>query len=285
MKQPEKNKFGGFWTEQKVGIFLKYLKAYLDIMNKRYFQLIYFDGFAGSGSVEIKQEDAKSLINSVAIEVIGLQHPAQFTYYYLVEKNEKKAEKLREEIKEKHPEIPGIHVVHSDCNEKLAGMASYMQQKPNSRALCFIDPFGMTVNWESITKFQDLGVDMWLLVPTGIGVNRLLTKNGKIEESWLLKLESFLGLGREQIILEFYKQRRELTLFGEEDIMEKQSNAIAKIMELYKNQLETVFKFVSTPFPMKNSMGATMYHFVLATNNKTALKIGNDIIGKELSIS
>ena len=46
--------WGGSWTEEKLDAFTKYVNAYLTIMNKnrdRYgWKLIYFDGFAGSGS-------------------------------------------------------------------------------------------------------------------------------------------------------------------------------------------------------------------------------------------
>ncbi len=46
------NKFGGKWTQEKIGIIEAYAKAYLVIMNKyRYFKTIYFDGFAGSGEI------------------------------------------------------------------------------------------------------------------------------------------------------------------------------------------------------------------------------------------
>ena len=46
--------WGGLWTEEKLDAFAKYVKAYLTILNKyrdRFnWELIYFDGFAGSGS-------------------------------------------------------------------------------------------------------------------------------------------------------------------------------------------------------------------------------------------
>lgn len=42
--------WGGPWTEKKLDAFIKYVKAYLTIMNKNpQYTTIYFDGFAGSG--------------------------------------------------------------------------------------------------------------------------------------------------------------------------------------------------------------------------------------------
>ncbi len=50
----ESSEWGGRWTEEKLDAFEKYVNAYLTIMNsykeKYDWKLIYFDGFAGSGS-------------------------------------------------------------------------------------------------------------------------------------------------------------------------------------------------------------------------------------------
>ena len=277
----EKNIFGGYWTEQKINIFIKYLYAYLEIMKSRNFDLIYFDGFAGCGTIDNKGNE-EGLIESVAVRVLSIDHPKRFTYYYLVEKSPAKKRELEAVIGSRFPHVLGTHVVEADCNAKLKGMSQFLKKNSRFRSLCFIDPFGMTVDWESIACFRDLGIDMWLLVPTGIGVNRMLTKSGKINDAWLKKLERFLGLDQPTIMEYFYNQTKEMTLFGEEDLVKKRNNSIEKIMDLYSKQLKTVFKYVSTPFPMKNTTGSVMYHFVLATNNKSGFSIGNDIIGKEL---
>ena len=54
------NGWGGSWTEQKLDCFESYVKAYLTIMNvyrdKFNWRLIYFDGFAGSGSRSEKEK-------------------------------------------------------------------------------------------------------------------------------------------------------------------------------------------------------------------------------------
>ena len=56
--------WGGKWTEEKLDAFEKYVNAYLTIMNvyrdKYNWKLIYFDGFAGSGSRESKNKEEES---------------------------------------------------------------------------------------------------------------------------------------------------------------------------------------------------------------------------------
>jgi three-Cys-motif partner protein len=273
------NNFGGFWTKQKISIFLKYLKAYLDIMNKHHFKIIYFDGFAGCGTID-SDENSGQLIDSVAIEVLSIQHTKIFDIYYLVDLSENKVKELKKIVKERFPLKTGINVVHSDCNKKLIGMAEYLKKNKNHRALAFIDPFGMAVNWSSLEACKGYGIDMWILVPTGIGVNRLLTKSGNISDNWLKKLEMFLGIERSEIKNYFYKEQNVHTLFGIETTINKEQDAIKKIADLYCERLKGVWKYVSNPMPLKNNTGSIMYHFVLATNNASGLKIANDIIGK-----
>jgi len=273
------NKFGGPWTEDKIDIFIKYLNAYLTIMAKQNFKLIYFDGFAGSG--EIESENYNTLIEGVVHKVLGIEHIKKFDIYYLVEINSKKAKVLNNLKNEKFPNIKNVHISEGDCNVKLKGLANYLKKNKNYRTLAFIDPYGLEVNWDSLLVFENLGVDMWILIPTG-GVNRMLKKDGNIKDSWLKKLSLFLGISEEEIKSYFYKSEEINTLFGEQNIITKQTKAVNKVLGLYKKQLNTVWSNVSEAYPLKNSKGSILYHFLLASNNKTGIKIANDIIGKEL---
>ncbi len=272
------NQFGGNWTQQKIDMVVAYAKAYLIIMNQYpRFKILYFDGFAGSGDIYKNEETDIEGIKGAAIRILEISQPKPFDVYYFVEKNETNKRELEKVIKQNFPTYQ-THVVAEDCNNKLLSMADFLRKNSNYRVLAFIDPYGMAVDWASIEALKGLGIDLWILVPTGIGVNRLLKKDGKISEAWLQKLESFLGLPKENILNHFYKESKLLTLFGEETMIQKEQNAVDKAAALYKERLNTVFQFVSEPFVMKNSTNSIMYHFMMATNNKTALKIANDVI-------
>ena len=62
----EPSPWGGQWTEEKLDAFEKYVNAYLTIMNsyrdKYLWELIYFDGFAGSGSRNETKKETNSPI-------------------------------------------------------------------------------------------------------------------------------------------------------------------------------------------------------------------------------
>lgn len=274
------NQFGGNWTELKIQMVVDYAKAYLTIMNKYpRFKTLYFDGFAGSGDIYKDDKVDVEAVKGTAIRILEIDNPKPFDLYYFVEKDEENKLLLEEAIAD-HFLHKKPHIVCEDCNVKLNSMAGFLKNNPSYRVLAFIDPYGMALNWESIEVLKGCGIDMWILVPTGIGVNRLLKRSGDISDSWLKKLEKFLGMSRDEILPFFYSEKRTLTLFGEETIVSKENHAIEKAGILYRKRLNDVFEYVSAPFPLRNSTGSIMYHFMMATNNKAALKIADDIIKK-----
>jgi three-Cys-motif partner protein len=272
------NQFGGNWTQQKIEMVVAYAKAYLIIMNKYpQYKTLYFDGFAGSGDIYKNEEADIDIIKGTAIRILEINEPKSFDIYYFVEKDERNKIELEKLIKQDFSKKK-TYVVSEDCNNKLLSLANYLKEHSNDRVLAFIDPYGMSLDWNSIECLKGLGIDLWILVPTGMGINRLLKKDGKISDAWLEKLERFLGLEKEIILNHFYKESKSLTLFGEETVIEKEENAIVKSGDLYRERLNSIFKFVSEPFIMKNSTNSIMYHFMMASNNKTAIKIANDVI-------
>jgi three-Cys-motif partner protein len=136
----------------------------------------------------------------------------------------------------------------------------------------------MQVEWRSIESLKGLKLDMWILVPTGLGVNRLLKKNGEISEAWLNRLEKFLGISKTEITDLFYTKSP--TLFEEFTHIQKEDKAIEKSAQLYGNRLKEVFEHVSKPYELRNSSNSVMYHLFLTSNNRTAVKIANDIVKK-----
>jgi three-Cys-motif partner protein len=289
------NQFGGSWTERKMEIVVSYAKAYLTIMQAQaWAKTLYFDGFAGSGSIADEDEkevnargnlwdeekgNGEEIKKGTALRILEIGEPKPFDMYYFVEKNEAHQKELKSQVDAKFPSRIA-HVVKGDCNEKLLRMANFLSLNKAYRALVFIDPYGMSVKWSSIEALKGLGVDLWILVPTGVGANRVLVNDGEIPEAWLCKLEDFLGINRVEIRKQFYKEVKIHSLFGdgEQTMMAKEKNAVSKLGKLYSERLKQVFSYVSEPFVMRNSMNSIMYHFMMATNNTTALKIANEVI-------
>lgn len=274
--------FGGDWTEKKIEILVEYAKAYLTIMSKNhYWKLLYFDGFAGTGMIYKDNKIDIHVTIGAAKRIVEIDEPISFDQYYFVEKNPNNAKRLSKNTKEAFPQKK-VSIKEGDCNYELKKLAKYLKVEGNKkyRVLAYIDPCGMELEWASIEELKGTKIDIWILVPTGLGVNRLLKRDGNISDAWLKRLVNFLGLSEEEIKRYFYKNKTELTLFGEVTNQTKEADAISKSAELYRKRLKEIFDFISEPFILQNSKGTTMYHLFMASNNKVALKIANDIIKK-----
>lgn len=299
-----KSSWGGYWTEQKLNAFIKYVNAYLTIMNeqrgKYRWQILYFDGFAGSGSNNYpnqkKNEDENPLLDqldpidkdfiyqfqpykSAAERVLSIKQNG-FDAYYFIDNDRNACDALQERLS-KFTNNKNMHFICADANTTLKRFAGYLHKNiKNTKALVFLDPFGMQIQWESIKAFQGTGCDLWILVPTGVIVNRLLNKDGELPH--LKKLETFFGIDEKEIRKLFYEEKEQRTLFGESiQLIEKVNKPIEKIACLYLERLKTIFQYtVRKPLTLKNIRNVPIYHFVFASNNQTAVKIANDIIGK-----
>lgn len=290
--------WGGTWTEEKLAAFSKYVQAYLTIMNKyrdQYgWKLIYFDGFAGSGSRGEKDDIANeepSLFDASEIEISENEYDVYtgaaervlqvntrgFDYYYFNEKDDDSITSLKEKL-QSYSLYPKCVFRCNDANMELMTMSKALLKNRKLKALVLLDPFGMQLNWESIASLKNCGADVWILVPTGTIINRLLDGKGKLLLS--NKLQKFFGLSEEEIRSFFYENKTEATLFGDEIICTKLPNAIPRIAELYVKRLKEIFKFVTEkPLVLSNTRGVPIFHFVFASNNATATKIANDIVG------
>jgi 16S rRNA G966 N2-methylase RsmD len=143
--------WGGPWTNQKLDAFEKYVNAYLTIMNvyrhKDNWKLIYFDGFAGSGSrqevveddsmwqtlfeKDIYQEDTKVYRGS-AERVLSISQTG-FDHYYFIDidaKANKELEKRLNGLKNYNK----CAFRNGDANDQVQRLCQAMKDNPKLRA-------------------------------------------------------------------------------------------------------------------------------------------------------
>ncbi|NTV47427.1 MAG: three-Cys-motif partner protein TcmP, partial [Chlorobiales bacterium] len=198
--------FGGNWTEKKLLCLKKYLGAYATIMNKQIFDFFYVDAFAGTGycnpqcpnnneDILFEFDEANEVKEYLEGSArIALQIRPEFSQYLFIEKCRNhfvELEKLKNEfsgISEK------IQLVNDEANSFIRKFCEQTSWK-RSRAVMFLDPYGMQVDWTTIQAIaRTKAIDLWYLFPLGTGVNRLLKKSKKdIPESWRNKLTQTLG--------------------------------------------------------------------------------------------
>jgi three-Cys-motif partner protein len=288
VNEPPGDDWGGPWTEKKLQAFSKYVSAYLNIMkNFPYWETIYFDGFAGSGTkdkeiktdlyiqLQITEEEEKTY-KGAAERVLTLQDDLAFDFYYFIDKKEESLLKLKDKLK--GFEGKKIEYRSGDANKWIRELAKALKTKEYA-ALVFLDPFGMQIDWSSIEELKGTRSDVWILVPTGVIVNRLLDKAAELK--YIDKLESFFGMTEQEIKAIFYKQEVKTTLFGDEESIIKIGKPIEMIAKIYAQRMKTIWKHVTEePLVLKNRNGVPIFHFVFASNNENALKIAKQIIQK-----
>ncbi|GAG05556.1 unnamed protein product, partial [marine sediment metagenome] len=200
-------KFGGSWTDEKLKKVKKYLTAYATIMNKQKFRFAYIDAFAGTGYREGKKNKIDNQISlfqqndireietySAGSARIALQIKPNFDKYIFIEKSKKyfiELQKLKNEFPENKQKI---QLVNADANTYISDLCNNYKWQ-NHRAVLFLDPYGMQVDWETIKAIANTeAIDLWYLFPFGIGVNHLLKKDAsKIQTSWNIKLDNIFG--------------------------------------------------------------------------------------------
>ena len=289
--------WGSNWTTKKLDVFEKYVKAYLTIMetykNKYNWQTLYFDGFAGSGGRNINN-NTEATNNSLSLELFDIEYieteeykgaaervsnlAKKFDHYLFVDSNAESLRKLQEKLSTCDIDHK-LQFRTGDANEYIKALAEILKKDKKIKALVLLDPFGMQINWESIELLKDTYTDIWILIPSGVIVNRLLDREGNLEH--INKLCKFFGMNENEVRDEFYVKKDSPSLFGNETIIQKKKEPIDKIANLYIKKLKRIWKYVMPePLIMKNRKNVAIFHFVFASKNPTGFKIAKDIIRK-----
>ena len=189
--------FGGSHTERKLDVVAKYLAAYVTVMKQNSFELHYVDGFAGSGAstasgatdaLEIGLFDTHEIVEGSPVRALNID-PA-FDRYLFIDFNEGNVASLQNLIRN-HTNGTRASVKSGDANEQIAQFCDWLNRQRMARAVVFLDPFGLAVKWETISKLAATGkVDLWYLVPVH-GMSRQIKSNGeflpsasKIDDLW-----------------------------------------------------------------------------------------------------
>lgn len=149
-----------------------------------------------------------------------------------------------------------------------------------SRAVVFLDPYGMQVEWPTIEAIASTqAIDMWLLFPLGQAVNRLLTRNELPSVTLSSRLTRTFGTNEWQTA--FYKTNPQGGLFSEHSMIKKAS--MDDIAQFFLERLRLIFHSVSPNYkPLRNSKNAVIYILCFAAANPrgapTAIRIANHLL-------
>lgn len=284
--------FGGGWTDKKLEILSQYLRSYTTALKKTSFRTTYIDAFAGTGyrlpqsndSTELLFPDladnqAQRLLDGSAR--IALKTEPPFDRYIFIEINVEKCNEL-EKLKSKFPSLAGrVEIEQGDANVLIQDFCAKRQSW--DRAVLFLDPYGMEVEWATLEAIaRTKAIDLWILFPLGMGVNRLLPRSGNVPESWKRRLNVMLGTSAWYD--EFYKVSTDQGLFNEAKQVGKAH--VMVIGRYFNNRLSEIFAGVAPgPKVLVNSKNSPLYLlcFAVGNPNQTAKQIALRIAGHLLN--
>ncbi|HEY2289937.1 MAG TPA: three-Cys-motif partner protein TcmP [Thermoanaerobaculia bacterium] len=141
----------------------------------------------------------------------------------------------------------------------------------------------MQVEWATIERIARTGaIDLWLLFPLGIGVNRLLPRSGQMPEGWRARLDRFLGTDDWYKV--FYRSETVTNLFGDEETTIVKAR-VEEIGEYFVDRLKSIFPGVAPkPKVLMNSTNCPLYLFCFAVGSPNpnaraiALRIARHIL-------
>ena len=140
----------------------------------------------------------------------------------------------------------------------------------------FLDPYGMQVEWRLLEVIAATkAIDLWLLVPIGMGVNRLMTQQDLPPQEWQERLTAFFGTDEWQE--RFYRPVTQPDLFGEGPTQEKAAN-YDELAAYFVERLRSLFGqegVAPNPLTQRNSRNSPMFLLCFAAANKTGVKIAD----------
>ncbi len=279
----DQHSFGGMWTLNKLEALEKYLVAFNNALSRQNFTRIYIDAFAGTGRCDITVDGEKTSVDGSARRALKANPP--FHKFCLIELKAKKLAAL----KALQAEYPGksIEIIHDDANAALKMLCGKYDWR-NTRAVLFLDPFGMHVEWSTLEAIaQTEAIDVWYLFPYS-GLYRQAAKNADAIDSD--KEESITRLlGTDEWRQVFYAPKRQASLFGGDDGDEREADH-RQMLDFVSKRLKGLFPAVTDPKILyqagdsKNPSGAPLFALYFAASNPSpkahglATKIAKDVL-------
>lgn len=293
------HKFGGDWTEAKLNTLRKYLSAYTTALQYKprpesRFTKVYIDAFAGTGyrtsvlsdptgAAELPFPDLAEAAPQALLDGsarIALKASPEFEQYVFIERHAGRCAELHN-LKTEFPTLaPRIVVKQGEANAQIQALCRTTNWHSH-RAVMFLDPYGMQVDWQTVEAVAKThAIDLWLLVPLGIGMNRILTRSGDIPSEWRTALDRFLGTP--DWYDAFYAVDQDQLLLGFDDEPRRVKASMEVMAKFFVDRLRTIFPGVAEPGVLRNSANCPLYLFCFAAGNERgkdpALRIANHIL-------
>ncbi|MFI4936174.1 MAG: three-Cys-motif partner protein TcmP [Caulobacterales bacterium] len=284
------HEFGGVSTDLKLSIVEGYLRAFTTALKPSFRELIYIDAFAGTGERTVRDtSDEASLFDADTPDRIqrlrgsariAIETRPPFDRLAFIDRDPKHCEALRA-LKSEHANR-SIAVEEGDAATILDVMLA-QRSWSGCRGVLFLDPFGMSVPWETLQSVRATeALDVWYLVSLA-GLFRQAARDGRaLTPDKRAAITRMLGYGEWEA--EWYRQPSQGSFFDEIEEAGYRVADVKAIEQTVTRRLKSLFPAVGGPLRLHNDRGQPMNSlYFLPSNPKPAafglaMKIANHIL-------
>lgn len=199
---------GGDWAAHTLGVLACYLTGYTKVLRQKSLKKAYIDAFAnshyrrllreegGSGTLlfpDLARTSSQAMLEGSAR--VALKVEPRFDRYLFLDRQAKRnlrVEGLKVEFSDRAADI---RVAEGDANVALRSLCA--RDWHYRRAVLFLDPFDMQVEWATLEAIgKTRAIDLWLFFPLGFGSSQTGHSAIAVPELWTTRLAHLLG-GRE----------------------------------------------------------------------------------------
>jgi three-Cys-motif partner protein len=176
-----------------------------------------------------------------------------------------------EALRDEYGESRKIEIVKGDANEELIRLLASGVDWKAHRAVVFLDPFGMQVDWTTIEALAK-GIEVIVNFPLGMAIQRVLLRSGDVPVEWRATLDRVFGSS--DWYQHTYKERADL--FGA--TTHKLEDAGARLLKWYQTRLAGIFGHASSARLIRNTKGNPLYYLIWAGPHPKGLEIADYIL-------
>jgi len=273
------HEFGSVSTDLKLALVERYLIEYAKALRPAFKTLWYIDAFAGTGVRTVKFKAEPDNLLEAAIEErlerrrgsaqIALDIQPEFDRLTFIEMKKRHHDALLQ-VKAANPSRQ-IDVIREDANTAIRKLVE-RRSWAGVRAVMFLDPYGMKVNWETLEAIRKTeAIDVWYLVSLEGLFRQATLDRDKLTDEKRAAITRMVGEPNWEN--EWYPQSTNRSLL---DIMTS-ANApsggtrrVANIDEMetyFQRRLAQLFPKVLNPIRLKNKGGVETFALFFAVSN------------------
>lgn len=179
----------GNWALTKYGFVYEYNTLFSTGMKKKWDTRVYIDLFSGPGRAIIEKQN--KIVNTSPI--LSLLVNDKYDRYIFCDRDEENISALKARVNAIHG-IDNVSYLVGDCNlltEQVVANIPKPSKDNTVLSFCFVDPFSLCINFDTIEKLSKYFMDFLVLLAFGMDGKRNI---GLYIEENHKRIDNFLGL-------------------------------------------------------------------------------------------